>query len=82
MSGKVDRWTVSLLLRFLKSSNVSNRFDSCFNFRYHDATIESISDEGQVNVIFDTYQNRGESLLKDLRERKVRNEVFTTNSNK
>lgn len=82
MSGKVDRWTVSLLLRFSKSPNVSNRFDSCFNFRYHDATIESISDEGQVNVIFDTYQNRGESLLKDLRERKVRNEVFTTNSNK
>lgn len=68
--------------RDFKSPNVSNRFDSCFKFRYHDATIESISDEGQVNVIFDTYQNRGESLLKDLRERKVRNEVFTTNSNK
>lgn len=50
--------------------------------QYYDATIESISDEGEVNVMFDTYQNRGTSALKDLRERKVRNEVFTSSSNK
>uniref|UniRef100_A0A336LZR9 Survival of motor neuron-related-splicing factor 30 n=1 Tax=Culicoides sonorensis TaxID=179676 RepID=A0A336LZR9_CULSO len=50
--------------------------------QYHDATIESISDDGDVSVIFDTYQNRGASSLRDLRERKVRNEVFTINANK
>ncbi|XP_063700225.1 survival of motor neuron-related-splicing factor 30 [Culicoides brevitarsis] len=50
--------------------------------QYHDATIEAITDDGQVNIIFDNYQNRGETTLKDLRERKVRNEVFQTNSNK
>lgn len=50
--------------------------------QYHDATIESITDEGEVNLMFDTYQNRFVSTLKELRERKVRNEVFTTNANK
>lgn len=32
--------------------------------------------------MFDTYQNRGTSALKDLKERKIRNEVFTSNAQK
>lgn len=50
--------------------------------QYYDATIESITDDGDVNLMFDTYQNRFTSTLKELRERKVqRTEVFT-NTNK
>lgn len=47
--------------------------------QYYDATIEGITDDGEVSVIFDAYQNRSTTLLKDLRERSARNEVFPSN---
>lgn len=43
---------------------------------YYDATIEGISAGGEVNVIFDAYQNRSSTTLSELKERVVRNEVF------
>lgn len=43
---------------------------------YYDATIEGISATGEVNVIFDAYQNRSSTTLAELKERVVRNEVF------
>lgn len=43
---------------------------------YYDATIEGISATGEVNVIFDAYQNRSSTSLTELKERVVRNEVF------
>lgn len=50
--------------------------------QFYDATIEGITESGEVSIIFDAYQNRNTALLKDLKERKVRNEVFPTNNNK
>lgn len=47
--------------------------------QYYDATIEGISDDGEVSVIFDAYQNRSTTQLSELRERTARNEVFPTN---
>uniref|UniRef100_U5EX11 Survival of motor neuron-related-splicing factor 30 n=1 Tax=Corethrella appendiculata TaxID=1370023 RepID=U5EX11_9DIPT len=49
--------------------------------QYYDATIEGITGD-EVNIIFDAYQNRSTTLLAELKERKVRNEVFPSNSNK
>lgn len=43
---------------------------------YYDATIEDISDGGEVSVIFDAYQNRSTTTLTELKERVSRNEVF------
>ncbi|KAG5678068.1 hypothetical protein PVAND_007770 [Polypedilum vanderplanki] len=48
------------------------------NGQYYEATIESISDDGDAQVIFDAYQNRGQSHVKDLKEYKVRVEVFSS----
>lgn len=50
--------------------------------QYYDATIEGITDLGEVSVIFEAYQNRSTTTLKELKERVVRNEVFPSNSNK
>ncbi|XP_033157577.1 survival of motor neuron-related-splicing factor 30 isoform X1 [Drosophila mauritiana] len=47
--------------------------------QYYDATIEDISSTGEVNVIFDAYQNRSTTHVNELRERTVRNEVFPSN---
>ncbi|CAG9800925.1 unnamed protein product [Chironomus riparius] len=52
------------------------------NGQYYEATIESISNEGEAQVIFDAYQNRGQSNVKDLKEFKQRIEVFSSTSNK
>lgn len=52
------------------------------NGQYYEATIESINDDGEVQVIFDAYQNRGQSNVKDLKEFKQRIEVFSSSSNK
>lgn len=52
------------------------------NGQYYEATIESITDDGDANVIFDAYQNRGQSNVKDLKEFKQRIEVFSSTSNK
>jgi hypothetical protein len=41
-----------------------------------------ISDEGLATVIYDTYQNKGQSHVNELKEHKVRVEVFPQNSNK
>lgn len=65
----------------------ANCHDSCDNYssiilRFYEATIESISDDGDVSVIFETYQNKGQSHVKELKEYKVRVEVFPQNSNK
>lgn len=46
---------------------------------YYDATIEGISASGEVNVIFDAYQNRSSTTLAELKEHVVRNEVFPSN---
>lgn len=43
---------------------------------FYDATIEGISESGEVSVVFDAYQNRSTTTLADLKERVVRNEVF------
>lgn len=43
---------------------------------YYDATIEGISESGEVSVVFDAYQNRSTTILTELKERVVRNEVF------
>lgn len=43
---------------------------------YYDATIEGISESGEVSVVFDAYQNRSTTTLSELKERVVRNEVF------
>lgn len=43
---------------------------------YYDATIEGISESGEVNVVFEAYQNRCTTALGELKERVVRNEVF------
>jgi survival-of-motor-neuron-related-splicing factor 30 len=50
--------------------------------QYHDATIEHITDMGEVSVVFDAYQNRSQTTIKELKERKVRIEVFPSNNNK
>jgi survival-of-motor-neuron-related-splicing factor 30 len=52
------------------------------NGQYYEATIESISDDGDAQVIFEAYQNRGQSHVRDLKEYKVRVEVFSSSSNK
>lgn len=43
---------------------------------YYDATIEGITESGEVMVVFDAYQNRSTTTLKELKDRVVRNEVF------
>lgn len=53
-----------------------------FSSRFYEATIESISDDGDVSVIFEPYQNKGQSHVKELKEYKVRVEVFPQNNNK
>lgn len=50
--------------------------------QYYEATIEAITDFGEVSVCFDAYQNRGTTSIKDLKEHKVRVEVFPSNNNK
>jgi survival-of-motor-neuron-related-splicing factor 30 len=52
------------------------------NGQYYEATIESISDDGDAQVVFEAYQNRGQSHVRDLKEHKVRVEVFASGSNK
>lgn len=46
---------------------------------FYDATIEGISESGEVSVVFDAYQNRCTTTLAELVERVVRNEVFPSN---
>lgn len=46
---------------------------------YYDATIEGITDGGEVSVVFDAYQNRSTTTLRELKDRVVRNEVFPSN---
>ncbi|XP_055630608.1 survival of motor neuron-related-splicing factor 30-like [Toxorhynchites rutilus septentrionalis] len=50
--------------------------------KYYDATIEAIIDNGEVNIVFDAYQNRSTTTVGELKKRKVDNEVFPSNSNK
>lgn len=52
------------------------------NGQYYEATIESISDDGEAQLVFEAYQNRGQSHVRELREHKVRVEVFASGSNK
>lgn len=44
--------------------------------QFYDATIEGITEQGEVMVVFDAYQNRSTTTLRELKERVVRNEVF------
>lgn len=46
---------------------------------YYDATIEGISESGEVNVVFDAYQNRSTTTLDDLKEQVARNDLFASN---
>ncbi|XP_055689393.1 survival of motor neuron-related-splicing factor 30 [Lutzomyia longipalpis] len=48
--------------------------------QYYDATIEGITVSGEVSVIFEAYQNRSTTTLRELRERQARNEVFPSSS--
>lgn len=48
--------------------------------RYYDATIEGITEGGEVMVVFDAYQNRSTTTLKELKDRVVRNEVFPSST--
>lgn len=43
---------------------------------FYDATIEGISESGEVSVVFEAYQNRSTTTLADLKKCVVRNEVF------
>lgn len=43
---------------------------------YYNATIEGITESGEVSVIFDAYQNRSTTTLKELKDCVSRNEVF------
>lgn len=43
---------------------------------YYDAIIEGISESGEVNVVFEAYQNRSTTTVNELKVRVVRNEVF------
>lgn len=76
------------VLEKLKATKVWRIGDKCLakwteDKQYYDATIEGITAGGEVSVIFEAYQNRGTCLLKELKERVVRNEVFpSNNSNK
>lgn len=48
--------------------------------QYYDATIEGISDTGEVNVVFDAYQNRSSTTIQELKERSAsKTEVFPSN---
>lgn len=47
--------------------------------QYYDATIEEITADGEVHVIFDTYQNRSTTTLSELHECSTRTEVFPSN---
>lgn len=49
--------------------------------QYYHATIDGITESGEVSVIFEAYQNRGTTTLKELKERVTRNEVFPSNNN-
>lgn len=49
--------------------------------QYYNATIDGITEAGEVSVIFEAYQNRGTTTLKELKERVTRNEVFPSNNN-
>lgn len=49
--------------------------------QYYNATIDGITEAGEVSVIFEAYQNRGTTSLKELKERVTRNEVFPSNNN-
>lgn len=49
--------------------------------RYYDATVEHITDFGEVSVVFDAYQHKGQTTVKELKERKVRIEVFPSSNN-
>ncbi|XP_053963310.1 survival of motor neuron-related-splicing factor 30 [Anastrepha obliqua] len=44
--------------------------------RYYDAIIEDITAEGDVSVVFDAYQNRATTTIKELRDCTTRKEVF------
>ncbi|XP_004522935.1 survival of motor neuron-related-splicing factor 30 [Ceratitis capitata] len=48
--------------------------------KYYDATIEGIGADGEVNVVFDTYQNRATTTVTELRACTTRNEVFPSTS--
>lgn len=50
--------------------------------QYYDATIEGITEAGEVSVIFDAYQNRSTTTIKELKERIEKNEVFPSCSTK
>jgi len=70
--------------KFVSAAKVWKVGDKCLakwtdDGQYYDATIEDISESGEVSIIFDTYQNRSSTQLKDLRERSNRTEVFPSN---
>ena len=50
--------------------------------QYYQASIETITDNGEVTVLFFTYQNRGTSSIKDLKEFKDVEPLFQSNTNK
>lgn len=50
--------------------------------QYYQASIEAITDDGEVTVSFFAYQNRGTTLIKDLKEYKDGDSVFATNNKK
>ena len=50
--------------------------------QYYQALIEAITDDGEVTVSFFAYQNRGRTLIKDLKECKDRDSVFSSNKQK
>lgn len=67
--------------RSVKAKKVWKIGDKCLakwteDGNYYDATIEGISETGEVSVVFDAYQNRSSTTLEELKERTARNEVF------
>lgn len=85
-SANYDEVEAALLAaeRLVKANRVWKIGDKCQakwteDGNYYDATIEGIADGGEVNVIFDAYQNRSTTTLAELRECVVRNDVFPSN---
>lgn len=72
----------------INPTNIWNIGDKCAakwnqNGVYYMATIENITESGEVMVIFDVYQNRSSTTLKELRAASsTENEMFPSNKRK
>ncbi|CAO1350200.1 unnamed protein product [Diamesa serratosioi] len=77
---KEQKYNGSTSLKIWKvGDNCMAKFEDA---QYYQASIEAITDDGEVTVLFSAYQNRGTCSIKDLKEYKDGESVFQTNNNK